>query len=321
MNSVQYSMIAAAVFFIVGGQSLDVSRLDPMSAQEEDEPLAEDALNQDIQIDPDEIEEGEAAEDDIETVELLPVWVAPGEYRLHLQISFGKKSVSVRRFVSGKRIRSEIESGNSRTVLIELGDPQGTAHELSPADRTARRLVAGRSLRALDSRELGSDLDGWSVEYLGGDMTAGKRSLRYRIESTRAPVFAWFDVRTGFPLRMETDEDGLTYVIEWSSLVTNRQPDDLFEVPEDYTIGELDVTPAARNVSESAVIGQLSEEQVADLESKGPDPMWESVFRAPLTRTEPGGSDPFGGSLGLIAGEYVPGWLGAILAGSTRHYK
>jgi hypothetical protein len=314
----QIKSLSVVVVLVMGCLSLEPGDTSSSMSQE-----AKDHADEDYPIDTEEImEETEEMEEEFLTEDLFPIWTAPEQYRQEIRLSWGKQSLTVKRFVSGKRIRSEILDKQRQTVWLEPTDPLGSAYQIVEGESLAIVLPPGNSEYVFTSRQLGAGIEGYPIEYLGEDTISGKQTLEYRITSAEGVVFAWFDLQSGAPLRMETEHNGVPYIIVWKNLHIKAQPDDLFEVPESFAAGkhEFSATPEDDRFSK-AIVGQLSEEEAARIDGGSPDPVWQQVFHASAEETARAHGHPFGGLLGPVAGEYVPGWMGAVLAGKTGEQK
>lgn len=311
----QIGPLSIAAVFVLGIMFAGTGSIDGSVYQESEELETEEYQNEEDPIDTEEMMD--ETEEDLMTEDLLPIWTAPRQYRVEIQLSWGGQSLTVRRFVSANRIRSEVLGEDRQSVWLESGDARGSLYQVMDSESLAIVHTLSDPACAFGSRQLGSRTDGYPIEYLGEDTIAGKRALEYRIANSEGVVMAWFDIQSGAPLRMETERDGVPFVITWRSLNVKAQPDDLFAVPEGFTVREHEPSAAPEdNRAGMAIVGRLSDEDAATIDGGSPDPDWGLVFHAPDEDTAQAYSHAFGGLLGSIAGAYLPGWLGAVLAGT-----
>lgn len=265
----------------------------------------------------------------------LPAWTPPETYSVDMVMQGGGETFTMKRFISGERVRTEIAADGQNIVMIELGDEAGTNYTLMPGEKRAMKMSRAKMMEAASgmapeaaAKDEGAPPDA-KIEPLGDDTINGVAAKKYRITSDGGTVLAWFDAATSAPLRMASKVEGKDSVIEWKNLNVAPQPAKLYEIPKGFEVTDMDEMMAKmKSMKGGPGMGGMGALDglagMAGLPSaggmggglsgmaQGAGQSFGSEMGSSLGGTL-GAS--FGGPLGSMAGSYlggkVGGWLGA----------
>jgi hypothetical protein len=172
----------------------------------------------------------------------LPGWKAPSSYSVEMVATHDGQTVSLKRYIDGSRIRSDIRAEGQAMSMIEMGDEAGTSYTVIDEQKRAIKQSAAAMKSAV--ADLGKQTEAEpetpaapvKVEYLGKEKMNGKDCDKYRYDSGEKPAFAWIDPATQFPVRMQYESS----TVDWKNYSTGPQPAQLFEVPKGYEVVDMD---------------------------------------------------------------------------------
>jgi hypothetical protein len=252
----------------------------------------------------------------------LPQWVTPPAYSVDMVMESAGTTITMKRYIQGAKIRSEISAEGTDVVMIELGDEAGTIYTLMSDEKMAMKMST-RSLEEMMPPEAKAKIEGKSatsppgappanaeVEFLGDEKVDGVAARKYRVETDEGVVVAWFDAANDAPLRMESKVNDENATIKWKNLEVAPQPDKLYEIPKDYEVQDMDemvkqmqsMTGMPGGAGLTGLVGGAAMGQASGMASKA-----GSTFGAGLGA---GLGATVGGPLGAMAGQYIGGAVG-----------
>jgi hypothetical protein len=154
--------------------------------------------------------------------------------------------VTVRRFVSGTRSRMETKYDGQTFVNIQLGDAAGTMYVLMPEQKRAMKMSLS-AMQGTTTSETDSGADTGtgalptaaadpSMELVGTETVNGRPARKYRVDMPDADGFVWLDADREVPLRMEAGGQ----VFDMKNYDFAPVPEELFQVPKEYEVTDLD---------------------------------------------------------------------------------
>lgn len=249
----------------------------------------------------------------------LPHYVAPEAYSVDLVMNGDGKTFTMKRFIDNAKVRTEISAEGQNLVMIEAGDEKGTTYNVMPDQKMAIKQTAGTMASAMKAahQELPkpkaaavSAPEGYKVEDLGDEAVDGKTLKKLRFTGGEGSALGWFDKATGAPARMETDANGKKSSIEWKNLKAGPQPAELFTVPKEYKVTDMDEMIAKMNSMQGAsgmgsMVKGMGQGMVGGMGQNFGQSMGSSLG------SKLGAS--FGGPLGAVAGQYIGGKIGGMI--------
>ncbi len=247
----------------------------------------------------------------------LPHYAPPASYSEDVVITSEGRTFTMKRAIDGPKTRTEFAMEKQSTVMIELGDERGTSYQLMPdrkegikQSRAAMDEMTGGRMSRMEAehagdaaKDAGAPPD-MKVEDLGDDTVSGAAARKLRLTSSDGTVLAWFEKATGAPLRMENTSEGKTAVVEWKNRKLEPQPAELFEVPKNYKLTDMDEMVekmksmgGMRGMGEGMMSGMM----------QGMGANMGASFGAGLGAS-------LGGPLGAMAGQYIGGRVGGMIA-------
>lgn len=161
----------------------------------------------------------------------LPRWSEPAEYRVRMNITSGGQAVVIDRYVSRGRSRTDMGAQGMSFSMIEM--PDSSTCMLVPA----QKMIVKNSMKAGPEAGVASPPPDARITFLGPDSLAGHAALKYRMDyEGGATGTVWLDPASGAPRRMES-KDGS---IEWTDLVIGAQKDEVFKLPKDFKTIDMD---------------------------------------------------------------------------------
>jgi hypothetical protein len=247
----------------------------------------------------------------------LPQYVPPQSFREDLVITHEGKPMTMKRFVDHGKIRTEMSAEGHEFIMVETGDSKGTIYTLMPEQKKAMKqsrqgmeeasTKAGAKMPKPDAKDAAQAPPGIQVEDLGDETLDGNAAKKLRmVHGKEGDVVGWFDKATGAPIRMESFVEGKKTAIEWKNRKAEPQPAELFGVPKEYEVMDMDQMMAQRG----AMGGMGSVGGMAKGMAGGMVQGMGSNLGGSLGATL-GGS--LGGPLGAMAGQFLGGKIGGML--------
>lgn len=246
----------------------------------------------------------------------LPMWKAPASYSVDMVMSAAGQTHTMKRFIGGDRIRTEMKAEGNEVVMIELGDEAGTTYTIVPKQKKAMKM-SRTSMPAVEAddvaEETGEPAD-VKIEYLGEEKLEGATARKYRFSADEGALLAWFDAGSSAPLRMETTAEGEKAVVEWKNLKAGDQPDKLFEVPKGYEIIDMDEMMAKMN---AMGVGQGAAGAMGGMTKNMGRTMMQGMGAGMGAGYGSNLGQALGGTLGEVAGRYIGGQVGGWVGGEA----
>lgn len=170
----------------------------------------------------------------------LPAWQPPANYSVDMVMTYGKESMTMRRFIGAAGMRSEISAQGADMVMIERASEPGVMYNLMPPEKMAMKMTPSKmsamaKVKQAEPEAAEAEVKP-TVEKLGTVNLDGRSAAKFKLIAGENSALAWFDPETGAPLRMEARDA----VIEWKNLKPAPQPAALFEVPKNYQLVDMD---------------------------------------------------------------------------------
>ena len=145
------------------------------------------------------------------------------EMKMSMKGPQGQMTTNAKTWVSGNKMRMEMEMMGTQTITIATGD--GTVYVYMPATKTAMKTTAPQNESA--NQWAYKDISKYKV--LGREKINGQQCI---IVSTDSPATkSWIIEEIGMPLKSEVQTaEGLT-TAEFTNIKLGPQPDDLFTLP------------------------------------------------------------------------------------------
>jgi hypothetical protein len=181
---------------------------------------------------------------------VLPApWTPPAEYSLDMEVQSKEDTFVIHRAVSMGRTRSVIElPSGEEVVVLELADDAGTVYTLLPelgigikqTAATAEALAHELEEERLETTgELEEDvaITPAQIQHMKKQTVDGVPCNLYAITVNGHTACTWNDVETQRPVRMQAGDNR----IFWKNYVAGPQDEELFQVPADYEIQDMDL--------------------------------------------------------------------------------
>lgn len=250
----------------------------------------------------------------------LPHYVAPEAYSVDMVMNGDGKTFTMKRFIDQAKVRTEISAEGQNLVMIETGDEKGTTYNVMPDRKMAIKQTAGTMESALKAAHqempkpkapaAASAPEGYKVEDLGDETVDGKVLKKLRFTGGEGSALGWFDKATGAPARMESDANGKKSTIEWKNLKAGPQPAELFTVPKEYKVTDMDEMIAKMNSMGGSGMGSMAKGMGQGMMGGMAQNFGQSMGSSIGSKL--GAS--FGGPIGAVAGQYIGGKIGGMLA-------
>jgi len=152
-------------------------------------------------------------------------------------------------YVSGTKIRMEQQSGKGTVLIDSAAD---TAFVLMPQQKTYMDVKAmghmSQMFRPLDpnnpcpgweklAQETKQDDATWSCKRIGNETVGGRSAVKYEATSSKGEIaHAWIDPQLKFLVK---SDDSKGSGMELRDIKEGAQPDDLFAIPADYQLTDM----------------------------------------------------------------------------------
>lgn len=130
-------------------------------------------------------------------------------------------------YVSGKKVRIEMETQGMKTVMLYNGGSD--AYMYTPATNTAMKTPMPKEKAANQLAESSEDLAKYKV--VGHEKMGGYDCLVVTATEEQAEVKMWLREDNGLPVRAETSDGGNKSMAEYKNYKIGAQADSLFELP------------------------------------------------------------------------------------------
>lgn len=274
----------------------------------------------------------------------LPAYTPPESYSVDLVIHAEGQDMTMKRFIGGGRIRSEMSAQGQDMVMIEANDEKGTTYMLMPGDKRAIKQTRAAMEELADKVnakeamvEQGAKSESESaapadlkVEDLGDETIDGHAVKKLKFAMSDGDALGWFDKATGAPVKMESNAQGHHATLEWKHYAPGPQPDKLFEIPKGYEVTDMDemmskMKSMKGGMGMGSVMSGLAGGGVAGAMGGGMGGMAKGMAgnMASNFGSSMGGSfgaslgGALGGPLGAIAGQYIGGKVGGLIGKKT----
>lgn len=266
----------------------------------------------------------------------LPKYTPPDAYSEDIAVSSQGKNFVIHRFVDHGKLRTEMTMDGKSFVMIETGDDQGTTYTVMPdmkmvmkqTSRTTEDAMAmsghadkdkAKAHLEKESKERagststsvpaaspnGAPPANMNVEDLGQETVNGVAAKKFRMSSPDGSAVGWFDPASGAPIRMESIVNGDKQSLEWKNRKSGAQSADLFQVPKDYKVQDVDAMMAQMKAAQAQAGGNMMSAMAGGM-AQGMGSSVGSSLGSSL-----GGA--IGGPLGAMAGNYIGGKIGGFL--------
>jgi len=266
----------------------------------------------------------------------LPTYTPPDAYSEDIAVTSAGKNFTIHRFVDHGKLRTEMAMEGKTFVMIETGDDKGTTYTVMPEMKMVMKQTSHTTEAAMamsghadkdkakahlekESKERagststsvpaaspnGAPPANMKVEDLGQETVNGVAAKKYRMSSPDGSAVGWFDPATGAPIRMESIVNGATQSLEWKNRKVGAQSADLFQVPKDYKVQDVDEMMAKMQAAQAQAGGNAMSMMAGGM-AQGMGASFGSSLGSSL-----GGA--IGGPLGAMAGNYIGGKVGGFL--------
>jgi len=169
----------------------------------------------------------------------LPGWTPPAQYSVDLVMTHEGKNFTMKRFIDGGRMRSEIESEGHQMIMLERPEDGGAIYNIMPSEKMMMKMTPSKMMpeasRAAAKQAETKPAD-VQIERLGVEKLDGRAAVKVRMSAEGHSVLGWFEEGSGAPIRMETEGA----VIEWKNYKPGPVPARMFELPKDYQVMDMD---------------------------------------------------------------------------------
>ena len=241
----------------------------------------------------------------------MPRYVPPAAYSEDLVITTSGQTMTMRRYIDGAKVRTDMTAQGQGFSMIELGDASGTMYNVMPKEKRAVKMTMRGMMEQVPKHAEASDSSGeeaappagYQVEYLGEEMLDGRATKKFRMSTDEGAALGWFDATTGQPVRMEGESDGKPAVMEWKNFKAAPQPAALFEVPKGYEVMDMDAL--REQMQGMGGVGGMMKNMAGGMAGGMMSGVGQSLG------AQLGGA--VGGPLGAMAGGYLGGQIGNTL--------
>ena len=259
------------------------------------------------------------------TADVMPApWTPPSEYSLDMEVKSQGETFMLHRAVSNGRTRSEMELPNGQQIIVlEVGDEAGTVYTLLPeqkmgikqtsatTDALAQELEEERFDAEFDAAEEEVAIAPAQIKHMKEQTVDGVDCNLYAITLDGHTACTWNDVKTQRPVRMQSEDGRIT----WKNYQAEAQDEELFQIPADYEIQDMDVLVEELN---TAGMGSMVEEVPGPggMNAWGGNGMGLGIAAQLGTGLGEGFDTGMGGALdgtlGVMAAQYLPGTVGEM---------
>jgi hypothetical protein len=259
------------------------------------------------------------------SADVMPApWTPPSEYSLDMEVKSEGETFLLHRAVSQGRTRSEMELPNGQHIIVlEMGDEAGTVYTLLPeqkmgikqtsaaTDAVVQELEEERLDAEFDSVEEEVTMEPAQIKHMKEQTVDGVDCNLYAITLDGHTACTWNDVKTQRPVRMQSEDGRIT----WKNYRARSQDEELFQVPADYEIQDMDVLVEELN---TAGMGSMVEEVPGPggMNAWGGNGMGLGIAAQLGTGLGEGFDTGMGGALdgtlGAMAAQYLPGTVGQM---------
>lgn len=261
----------------------------------------------------------------------LPHYQEPAAYSVDLVVRAGGQNLTMKRFIDGNRIRSEMNAEGQDIVMIEMGDEKETTVTLMPGEKRAIKQTRAAMVAvapeeaAKQEQAAAEEVAEVKVDDLGEETLDGRTVKKLRFQMAEGQTLAWFDKTTGAPVKMESEAQGQKSAIEWKNFSPGPQPAKLFDVPKGYEVMDMDEMMAKMKTMQGkpgmgAMMGAMGgmgggmgggATGMAKGYASGMAQNFGSTMGGSFGASLGGA---LGGPLGAIAGQYIGGKIGGMVA-------
>ena len=252
----------------------------------------------------------------------LPHYVAPEAFREDLVIQNDGKTITMKRFMDHGKSRTEMTSDGQSFVMMEMGDEKGTTYMVMPDEKRAMKQsaqgMAESSKEVADAKKKAKEAKSApppdiQAEDLGEETIDGHvvKKVRMKYGKDAQEVMGWFDKQTGAPVRMESSVEGKKSVIEWKNRKVEPQAAELFAVPKDYEVTDMDEmmkkmgSMGGGGMPMGMGVGSMAKGMAGGM-VQGMGQNFGSSLGSTLGAS-------IGGPLGGIAGQFIGGKIGGMI--------
>lgn len=259
------------------------------------------------------------------TANVLPApWTPPSEYSLDMEVKSEGETFVLHRAVSQGRTRSEMELPNGQQIIVlELGDEAGTVYTLLPDQKMGIKQTSATTealAQELEEERLDAEAEGVEeevtmepaqIKHMKEQTVDGVACNLYAITLDGHTACTWNDVKTQRPVRMQSEDGRIT----WKNYRAQPQDEELFQVPADYEVQDMDVLVEELN---TAGMGSVVEEVPGPggMNAWGGNGMGLGIAAQLGTGLGEGFDTGMGGALdgtlGAMAAQYLPGTVGGM---------
>ncbi len=165
----------------------------------------------------------------------------PEEMSYEMTFSSQGYNATTRIWMKGEKSRME-GSNDMEGSYISIEDGEYT-YMLDPEDMTGIKMYFDDEddffEDDFDDDYMDGDYDWGNMEFLGTETINGIRTYVFKDDDDYEKVKVWIHADNGFPVRIEGEEDGETYVMEITNFKIGGVSDSMFQVPAGYEIMEM----------------------------------------------------------------------------------
>jgi hypothetical protein len=245
----------------------------------------------------------------------MPPYHPPAAYSEDLVITTGDHTMTMKRYVDGSKMRTDMNGQGQDFSMIELGDAAGTMYNVVPKEKQAIKMTSRGMMEGMPKAAGKPDTTeaenppppGYKVEYLGEETVDGRATKKFRMSTDQGSALGWFDAANGAPVRMEGTSDGKQAVMEWKNFKAAPQPPTVFEVPKGYKVVDMDAM--REQMKGMPGMGNMMKNMAGGMAGGMMGGMGQNLG------AQLGGA--VGGPLGAMAGGYLGGRVGSAIGRKT----
>lgn len=180
-------------------------------------------------------EEGKESEDLLERILDRGKKIGSVKYEMVIN-SDGQLSESQKVWLKGMKMRIEMNKEGQEIVNL-IDSEKRIIYTYFPSQNMAIKMKGDKE--ELQTPLAQMDMEKYDPKVLGTEIVEGKNCLivEYSLGETKVKVWLWEE--KGFPVKMETKQDGKTVVMEFKNIEFAEIPENLFELPAGVKITEL----------------------------------------------------------------------------------
>lgn len=224
-------LLLAFVLSGCGGQTEEsTTQLEESPAEKEVAAAPEEAASS-----PGEVNDRESV------VAKLSSMIPPEELSYEMTFSSQEYNATTQIWMKGDKIRMESTSDvQEQYIVIEDGDD---LYMLDPDEMTGIKMTLSEEEDFFeddfDNDFMDGDYDWDNMRYLGTEVIKGIQTYVFEADDEYEKVKLWIHADYGFPVRMEGEEEGKTYLMEINNFKIGGVSDSMFQVPSGYEIMEM----------------------------------------------------------------------------------